>query len=177
MTSEASNSILDTTTTLYCHHHGEGNPSMLLSLQGVDSVLHRVSKPDDRMLRTIGMSTIRQSGRDFHSRTPLSLILLQHLRHKVFEIHCDEGCDMIDVLQHLSKRSIEETFIFLVDGLKPDDNYAIVHSDLVTIRPGRLTARKLPLSYSQLSVSDKIRNRGRCLYIVHKIEVARMQVK
>ena len=168
MTSEAGNSILDTTTTLYCHHHGEGNPSMLLPLQGVDSVLHRVSKPDDRMLRTIGISTIRQSGRDFHSRTPLSLFLLQHFRYIVFEIHCDEGCSMIDVLQHLSKRSTEETFIFLVDGLKPDDNYTMVHSDLVTIRPGRLTAQKLPPSTYHSPVSSKIKNRGRSLFSVHE---------
>ncbi len=171
VTSEASNSILDTTTTLYCHHHGEGNPSMLLPVHGIEAVSPRISKPDDRTLRTAGVATIRKSKKDFHARMPLNLYFLRKLGHKIFEIHCDEGCSMIDVLQHLSRKYVGDSVTLLIDALMPDDDYTMVHSDLVTVRPGRFSAQKLPLSNSQLTVSDKVRNRSRCLYSVYEIEV------
>ena len=166
MPSEASNSILDTTTTLYCRHHGDGNPSMLESLQGINSIEHRISKADDRVLRTKGISTIRKSGKDFDVRMPLRLNLLQYLCHKVFEIHCDEDCSMTDVLLALSRKYQGDSVIFIVNQLKPDDNYTMVHRELVTVQHGRVAVEKLSPFISQLSVSDKIRNRSRCLYSV-----------
>ena len=136
---------------------------MLLTVQDIEDVNSRLSKRDDIDLRTKGVSTIRKSGKDFHARCPLDLNLLRPLSHKVFEIHCDEGCSMVDVLWQLSKEYAGDNSVFLVNALKPDDDYTVVHSDLVTIRPGRFIARKLSSSSNSLSVSAKIRSRGRCL--------------
>ena len=146
---EASKFTLETATTLHCHHHGEGNPSTELPLYGVAGVEHRISKPDDRTLRAMGVATIRKSGKDFHARSPLKLNFMKHLSHKVFEIHCDEGCSMIDVLRYLSKMHEGDSVDFLVNTLKPNDNYAMIYRDLVTVRPERFTVQKLPSSIFQ----------------------------
>lgn len=144
---------------------------MLLAAQGIESVSPRISKRDERVLRTKGVSTVRKSRKDFHIRSPLNLYFLQHLSQKVFEIHCDEGCSMIDVLWHLSRNYAGDDLGFLVNALKPDDDYTVVHSDSVIIRPEKFMTRKLPSSKNPMSVSAKIRNRSRCLYIVHATNV------
>ena len=155
------------TTTLYCQHHGEGNPSILLFVAGIQPV-ERLSKPDDRQLREAGITTIRRAGRDSDVRSPLTLNTLRVIgRNKIFEIHCEEGCTMVDVLAHLAKGYAGDKIVFLVNALKPDDDYSVIHRELVTVQPGRFVRGQLPtVAYGQNLIASKIRNRGRCLFAV-----------
>ena len=155
------------TTTLYCQHHGDGNPSIEMPLPGVQPT-ERISKPDDRKLREIGITTIRQSGKESHARNPLNLYTLRVIgKNKVFEIHCNEGCSMADVLHHLAKKYYGDDIVFVVGSLNPDDDYNVIHNELVTVRPGRFHVSSLPTNaYQKELVAVKIRNRGRCLFWV-----------
>ncbi len=164
--------VFETTTTVYCHHHSTmgGIPTFVMPSVGITALTHEVSRRDEIALIKAGITTARRNRRKKKQnewRGPLTLPLLLVLHRKIFEIHCEKGCRMFDVIMELAKGYVGNETRFRVTYIRPDEGYAWLHREDYIIRPRRIVRVYLQVESNRIaSPSDKIRKRGRRLYSV-----------